>query len=179
MKDIKKVKQGKRNRQAGARFETRVRADLESKGFICSKWQNNVEFKKRITECICCVCGKKNSYYGGTCVCGNHGLPTFKRNIKGKCVPAKMGRFRTNQSGFPDFIAYKKEVKFDSSLCEKETIITFVEAKSNGYLKPEEKEKAQWYLDNNYCSKFLIAYKEKEGRKVVVKYKDFEEYVGK
>ena len=37
-------KQGKKNRQAGARFELKVRKDLESKGWIVDKWSNNVEF---------------------------------------------------------------------------------------------------------------------------------------
>lgn len=39
-----KVKQGKKNRRQGAEFEKKVRADLESKGWIVDKWTNNVEF---------------------------------------------------------------------------------------------------------------------------------------
>jgi len=34
---------GKKSRAAGARFELKVRKDLEGDGWIVSKWQNNVE----------------------------------------------------------------------------------------------------------------------------------------
>ena len=43
-----------------------------------------------------------------------------------------------------------------------ETEIMGVEAKSNGYLTKEEKEKCKWYLDSNIFSKILIA---KKGKK--------------
>ena len=39
------IKKGKLSRGQGARFELKVRGDLESKGWIISKWQNQVEFK--------------------------------------------------------------------------------------------------------------------------------------
>ncbi len=51
-KPLKKVsktnfsKQGKRNRAAGARFELKVRKDLESQGWIMNKWTNNVDFEQ-------------------------------------------------------------------------------------------------------------------------------------
>ena len=107
-----KVIQGRKNRVKGLAFERKVRLDLEMKGWIVSKWQNNLE--------------------------------------EGGCVPAKMGRFRTNQNGFPDFICYriKKDILYE---------IIFIEVKMNGYLKPEEKKKSKWYLDNNYCSEFFVA----------------------
>ena len=35
---------GKKSKAAGGRFELKVRKDLESKGWIVSKWMNNVEF---------------------------------------------------------------------------------------------------------------------------------------
>ena len=44
MKDLKKVKMGKASRAAGLRFETKVRADLESKGWVCDKWTNNCDY---------------------------------------------------------------------------------------------------------------------------------------
>ena len=44
MEKIDKKKQGKKSRAAGGRFELKVRKDLESKGWIVSKWMNNVEF---------------------------------------------------------------------------------------------------------------------------------------
>lgn len=136
-------KQGKRNKANGADFEKRVRADLESKEWIVSKWQNNVK--------------------------------------EGKCVPAKPGRYRMMQTGFPDFIVYRTKVKQDeygiiyvggeviaNNLYE----IIFLECKSNGYLKPEEKEKAKWYLKNGYCSKFLVAKKIKEKNRIKIEYKE-------
>lgn len=35
---------GKKSRKSGAEFERRVRADLESKGWVVDKWSNQVEF---------------------------------------------------------------------------------------------------------------------------------------
>lgn len=47
MPQTKKSTQGKKNRAAGARFESRVRADLESLGWIVSKWMNTVDYEKQ------------------------------------------------------------------------------------------------------------------------------------
>ena len=44
---IDKSKQGKRNRAAGARFELKVRKDLEDKGWIIDKWTNNVDLEEQ------------------------------------------------------------------------------------------------------------------------------------
>ena len=146
-------KQGKRNRVAGAKFEKRVREDLESKGWIVSKWQNNVNFTAKIIP-----------------IHPDPKIRDMDKRLKplGKCVPSKPGRFKMMQTGFPDFIVYREGNNF-SPYFE----IQFVECKTNGYLSKEEKEKAKWYLKNNYCSKFLIAKKVKKGRKVVVEYKEF------
>lgn len=38
-------KQGKKNKQAGARFELKVRKDLENRGLVVSKWFNNVDLE--------------------------------------------------------------------------------------------------------------------------------------
>ena len=145
VKKIDYKKQGKKNRAAGRRFETKVRKDLEDKGFICSKWQNTIK--------------------------------------EGKCVPAKPGKFRMMQTGFPDFICFKTIDRVKANVWEGEepNIVYFpfgnyyevigVEVKSNGYMSKEEKEKAIFYLNNNYCSKFLIASKgEKRG---TIKYTEF------
>ncbi|MBL7058851.1 hypothetical protein ISS08_00145 [Candidatus Pacearchaeota archaeon] len=43
---ISKSKQGKKNRAAGARFELKVRTQLESEGWIIDKWGNNVDFEE-------------------------------------------------------------------------------------------------------------------------------------
>ena len=39
---------GKKARASGMRFELSVRKDLEEKGWIVSKWQNNVEFTGKV-----------------------------------------------------------------------------------------------------------------------------------
>ncbi len=145
-------KQGKRNKAMGADFERRTRKDLEDKGWKVSKYSNNVDLMFQISK------------------------------------PAKPGRFRMMQTGFPDFICYRElhinahdweivDENYDiikDGDCVRIYEIQFVECKTNGYLSKEEKEKAKWYLDNNYCSKFLIAYKTKEKNRVKVNYKEFE-----
>jgi len=40
------IKKGRRSRARGARFELKVRKDLESKGRIVDKWNNNVDLNK-------------------------------------------------------------------------------------------------------------------------------------
>ena len=153
MKKLNKPQQGKRNRQMGADFERRVRKDLIEKGWIVSKWQNNLD------------CVKYDNVEGN-----------FSGEIK--CIPAKPGRFRMMQTGFPDFIAYRK----DEHITKKHKItknikllyeIIFVECKTNGYLSKIEKEKASWYLKNNYCSEFLIASKTKVKNRIKINYKEF------
>ena len=83
------------------------------------------------------------------------------------------------QTGFPDFIAYNwspDDVDCGFELPNRKWfrtkltyMVIFIEVKSNGYLSKEEKEKAQWYLDNNYCSKFLIASKGKKRGEIIYK----------
>ena len=168
MKKIDYKKQGKSNLAAGRRFENKVRKDLEAKGWIVSRWQNNVKFENRQD-----ILDENNSFMRKERAKNNipwHDI-RINPNIVGKCVPAKQGRFRKTSTGFPDFICYrlfKEQMDFvkgegmlgDDIFYE----IIFVECKTNGYLTPEEKAKAKWYLNNNYCSKFLIAKKgEKRG----------------
>jgi len=45
-KKIDKRAQGKRNRAAGARFELKARAELESQGWIIDKWTNNIDLSE-------------------------------------------------------------------------------------------------------------------------------------
>jgi len=45
-KEKVKVKRGRASKGAGARFELRVRRDLEEKGRIVDKWSNNVDAKE-------------------------------------------------------------------------------------------------------------------------------------
>lgn len=46
IKSKSKIKQGKKSRTQGAKFELKVRQDLESKGRIVDKWTNNVDLGK-------------------------------------------------------------------------------------------------------------------------------------
>ncbi|MFW6283210.1 MAG: hypothetical protein ACOC1P_04130 [Minisyncoccales bacterium] len=176
-------KQGKRNQINGRIFENKTREDLEKKGFIVSRWCNNVEFEKGFN------------------------FPKDKfENCNGKCIPSKQGRYRKTSTGFPDFIAYKmfrepksneEEIQkrkkkmlnlaIDSKKWDEDFVveyiedaimprIIFVECKVAKYLDKEEKEKAKWYLENGFCNKFLVAYKTKDPndkRKTKVNYKEF------
>jgi len=95
-------------RAKGMRFESKVRKDLESKGWIVSKWQNNVEFNE--VKVTCNAIGKemskdeiiKKSVFMDPVVCS-------KNILKGKLIPARQGRFRLTSTGFPDFICMMYE----------------------------------------------------------------------
>lgn len=154
MKDPKKVKMGKASRAAGGRFELKVRKDLESKGWIVSKWMNNCDYPD-----------------------SNINLPpeeredmkmfSAKHKFRGIGIPMAIG------TGFPDFIVFSKVdiLTDDISLIGNESkdeypLLVYdvmgVEVKSNGYLDKAEKEKCKWLLDNNIFSKILIASKGKK-----------------
>jgi hypothetical protein len=45
-KERKKIKKGKKSKNAGARFELQVRRDLEGKERVVDKWSNNVDLDK-------------------------------------------------------------------------------------------------------------------------------------
>lgn len=151
-------------RAKGMRFEAKIRADLEKKGWIVSKWQNNVAFQKFDS-----TAGKIGIYE------------------LGKLIPARQGKYRLTSTGFPDFIVftqlrsgYKLE-KIDLFYSKSEAfgkfegvprfIIVGLECKSNGYLDKEEKFKCKWLLDNNIFSKILIASKGTKRGQIV--YKEF------
>lgn len=156
-------KQGKRNRAAGARFELRVRKDLEDKGWIVSKWMNNVQLASYdVVEN-----GKKID------VLDDSFLIPAKHKFRGPGIPMAIG------TGFPDFIVYTfKQVNIDVTNPFEENIVEGnictligVEVKSNGYLTKEEKEKCKWLLDNHIFSKILIASKGKKRGEIL--YKEF------
>ena len=46
--EIDKKRQGRLNKQNGRIWELIVRKNLESKGYIVSKWQNNIDLEKNI-----------------------------------------------------------------------------------------------------------------------------------
>lgn len=45
-KEKKKIRSGRASRAKGTRFELKVRRDLEEKGRVVDKWNNNVEFEE-------------------------------------------------------------------------------------------------------------------------------------
>ncbi len=153
MKNPKKVRDGKLSRARGARFEIKTRADLESKKFIVDRWTNNVSevFGQAIGEYVRELVPAKPKF-------------TFNPQLKRMVVVGM-------NSGFPDFVCSRPKGKSKfGSLYE----IQGVECKIKGVLDKEEKEKCEWLLKNNVFGKILIAYPEREGRKIIVKYKEFE-----
>jgi len=158
---IKKEKnslRGKKARAAGGRFELKVRKDLESKGWIVDKWSNNVELPTKDL---------------------NEMWEKEKPTWEGKLIPAKRKYNPFNKAlaigtGFPDFIAFKRWMHFkDLAFSTFDGVewgpwsITGVEVKSNGYLKPEEKEKIKWLLDKKIFSKILVAKKGKKRGEII------------
>lgn len=170
IKIVDKVKQGKKNRASGSRFELKVRKDLESKGWIVSKWMNNVKFTDAEWH------GKLPNWFGE--------LIPAKHKFRGPGIPMAIG------TGFPDFIAF--QIVEDRSECADSLVISCdlkkqeiksiqvpsdasimgVEVKYNGYLDKEEKEKCKWLLKNNIFSKILVASKGTKRGEIV--YKEFE-----
>jgi len=89
-----------------------------------------------------------------------------KKLVKVKNKWTGPGRPMMLGAGFPDFVAFRP--------CDSINVkVIGVEAKINGYLKLEEKEKCKWYLDNHIFSRILIAKKTKQGRRIVVEYNEF------
>ncbi len=168
---VNKKIQGKKNRQAGARFELKVRKDLESKGWIVDKWSNNVEFisKKLDSELKTKQDAEERANIELSEVSGKRfgKLVKVKNKFRGKGIPMMLG------AGFPDFVCFKL---YNVARVGKEETIVYevigVEAKSNGYLDKVEKEKCRWLLNNNIFSKILIASKGTKRGQIV--YKEFE-----
>ncbi len=92
-------------------------------------------------------------------------LVKVKNKFLGPGKPIMLG------AGFPDFIAFRTKGKSYE--------IIGVEARTIGSLSKEEREKCEWYLNNKIFSKILIAKKEKEERKINIKYLDFKEKYNK
>lgn len=163
-KSKKKVIQGKKSRSAGLRFEAKVRADLESKGWVCDKWSNNVELQKENSVDVSGISAKDGKFIYGK-------LVKVKNKWSGPGRPMMLG------AGFPDFIAFVHDSKMKTismiptfnSKCyyfndnigpiNPRFAIIGVESKMNGILTKIEKEKCEWYLKNNIFSRILIAQK--------------------
>jgi hypothetical protein len=139
------VKQGKKNRKQGGDFERKVRGSLESRGYIVSKWSNNVE---------CEVSDDVNNpgrkiYRGKNMIPAKHKFNPFNKVM-------------TMGTGFPDFVAYHK--------VNNQWQIFGVEAKSNGYLDQEEKAKCRWLIIHGVFDAIWIAKKDNNGG---IKYEAF------
>lgn len=179
---ISKSQQGKKNRLSGAAFERRVRADLEAKGWIVDKWTNNVDFNKdgcEITQEVWSTDNRNGICYEYKCKTHKYRWLTNSQGPFKKCSqsplcepklhPAKSFRGITRSNGFPDFIAFNSAAQCDDGTYTYDVIA--VESKMNGVLSKVEKEKCDWYLDNNKFSKILIASK---GIDKDIVYKTFE-----
>jgi len=83
-KSVSKKRQGKKSRAAGARFERKVREDLENKDWIISKWMNTVDYDRE---------GKTGK------------LVPAKRKYNPFLRVLSIG------TGFPDFICLKRDKK--------------------------------------------------------------------
>lgn len=189
MKDPIKVAKGRSARALGADFELRVRKDLEEKGWVVSKWPNQVESNyckcKKLSFALhtCYECGKKFEHGSLSHKADKHLVPA-KHKFQQNGIPFSIG------VGMPDFICLKQikdlEGKFFRKILideieDKEPLlyeVVGVECKTNGTLSKEEKEKCRWYLKNNIFSKIKIAEKTKVKGKIVIVYHDFEEKYG-
>ncbi len=79
------VEKGKKSKASGARFELRVRGDIETQGWIVAKWSNNLDVKdgKIVGKLVRC-------------------RPRFNPKTKNLMM---------NNPGFPDFISFKRRVE--------------------------------------------------------------------
>ncbi|MEN7981924.1 MAG: hypothetical protein ABFQ65_00570 [Nanoarchaeota archaeon] len=124
------VKKGKRIKGQASRFELKVRRDLENKGRIIDKWNNNVDLSPR----------------------DDSGEPEYGKLIIAKKKFNPFSKAMMLGAGFPDFISIKH-------IHEESYSVIGVEVKMNGILSKIEKEKCAWYLKNNIFSKIWIAKK--------------------
>ncbi|OGJ16120.1 hypothetical protein A3K74_02720 [Candidatus Pacearchaeota archaeon RBG_13_33_26] len=125
-----KIKEGGLSRAQGARFELKVRKDLEEKGRIVDKWTNNVEFEKDADGQIIFSTGKL--------IISRKYNPYNKIFVLG--------------AGFPDFITLKH-------VHDELYSVIGIEVKMNGILSKEEKEKCRWYLQKGIFPNIWIAKK--------------------
>jgi len=154
MNKEEKIKQGKNNRTKGTKFESLVRKDLESRGWIVSKWNNQVELLWSNKE------GFTTEINEGT--------------IFGKLIPAKrkynpFKKVMVLGTGFPDFTCFKRNPDGNYD-------VIGLEVKGNGYLDQSEKQMCFWLIQNGIFSRILIAKKTKEeGKREKIEYINFSE----
>lgn len=164
-----RVKQGKQNKAAGQRFEARVRAYYEKQGWIVSKWPNNVSkpFEQDIGEYMRKLEPAKHTFnpFRKAFVIGT-GFPDF---VAFKPCKIEMGTRNPHPAMNPDFV---KLLNYTLSKCsemmnDKLYEVIGIEAKSDGYLNPEEKLKCKWYLEKKIFSRILIVRKGKKRGEIV------------
>jgi len=166
------VKRGKKIKASGARFELNVRKDLESKGRIVDKWNNNVGMENKEGQSIIKI--KRNKKFIFVIKETKEEI-SFENIIFNKVIISKKKFNPYNKAmmlsgGFPDFISIQHR---GGKLYD----VIGVESKMNGILSKIEKHKCLWYLQNNIFSQILIAQKgDKRGE---IEYNDFFEKYGK
>jgi len=147
-------------RQKGLNFEKRVRDDLYKDGWNIVKFMNNVDLDYK-TDTVMVDTTTMNPKLG---IVGYALQPN-----RGKMIPAKRGRWGLTSTGFPDLMCWK-ESRIKG--WEGYYLVLGVECKSNGYLKPEEKLKLNWFLENKIFGRILIAKKGKKRGEIVYKNHD-------
>jgi hypothetical protein len=152
-----------------------------------SKWQNNVEFYQKLTDQIPAVHNLSIKNTSQDFLKRKEEFEEKSKTIYGKLIQAKrkfnpFKRAIMMSGGFPDFIAFKRNIINGSKefqyyadggaevfvepaldLRIKLYEVIGIEAKSNGYLTKEEKDKCKWLIKKNIFSKILIAKKGKGG----------------
>jgi len=141
-KNSEKVKQGKKNRAGGARFEAKVRANLESLGWIVSKWMNTVEQEK--DGGIWKLVPAKPKF-------------VFNSKIK-RMLPMGIG------TGFPDFVCFKK----NGDSYE----VIGVEVKVNGYVDKKERPMLEWMANHIFSRVLIAKKGKKRGEIEYVNFKE-------
>jgi len=163
MKSINKSKQGKRNRINGSRWEAKVRADLESKGWNISRFCNNVDNEGNI------VPAKSTKFRSNT-----HGFPDFLI-WKWVSFPKDLDNiaYVLGEAGEKWKQVAMNQLKKSNLGSMSFYVIIGVECKSNGYLDKIEKSKGEILIRNGVFTFLVVAKKskdEKDKRKVVPKY---------
>jgi hypothetical protein len=142
LKNPVKVAMGKKSRAAGKAFELKVRKDLEEKGWIVCKWQNNVDLEQGEHE------GDKVKFGNGKLIPAKHTFNPFTKAMSAG-------------NGFPDFICTKKLTYPDGKFVAWD--IQLVESKMTGKLDKVEKEKVEWIKEHLNIPVFMAYKGEKRG----------------
>jgi len=145
MKNPNKVKQGKKNRAAGKRFELKVREDLEKANWIVFRNSNDV------SDVIETDIGEYERFFKQA---------KTKWNFITK-MPMSI------QSGFPDYVCIHSLVPEDNRF-----LVKFVECKINGQLSKEEKEKCKWIIEKLEIPVIIASRGKKRGEIIYENFKE-------